>query len=158
MVAKRLEVLGLSSINNVVDVTNYVLHETGNPLHAFDAAKIKGNKIRVKTVQQDTKFITLDEQERNLDSADLMICNAQEPMCIAGVFGGLDSGVSEQTDSIFLEAAFFNPVSVRKTAKRHALNTDASFRFERTVNPNTVIWALKRAAILIKELAGGNFF
>lgn len=153
---KRLEVLGLSSINNVVDVTNYVLHETGNPLHAFDAAKIKGKKIRVKTVQQDTKFITLDEQERKLDSTDLMICNAQEPMCIAGVFGGLDSGVSEQTDSIFLEAAFFNPVSVRKTAKRHALNTDASFRFERTVNPNTVIWALKRAAILIKEVAGGT--
>ena len=153
---KRLEVLGLSSINNVVDVTNYVLHETGNPLHAFDAAKIKGNKILVKNLEKDTKFTTLDEQERKLHADDLMICNVDEPMCIAGVFGGLDSGVTEQTDSIFLEAAFFNPVSVRKTAKRHALNTDASFRFERTVDPNTVIWALKRAALLIKEVAGGG--
>ena len=153
---KRLEVLGLSSINNVVDVTNYVLHETGNPLHAFDASKIKGNKIIVKNLEKDTKFITLDEQERKLHPDDLMICNVDEPMCIAGVFGGLDSGVTEQTDSVFLEAAFFNPVSVRKTAKRHALNTDASFRFERTVDPNTVIWALKRAALLIKEVAGGN--
>ena len=153
---KRLEVLGLSSINNVVDVTNYVLHETGNPLHAFDAAKIKGNKIIVKNLEKDTKFTTLDEQERKLHADDLMICNVDEPMCIAGVFGGLDSGVTEQTDSVFLEAAFFNPVSVRKTAKRHALNTDASFRFERTVDPNTVIWALKRAALLIKEVAGGS--
>ena len=153
---KRLELLGLSSINNVVDVTNYVLHETGNPLHAFDAAKIKGNKIIVKNLEKDNKFTTLDEQERKLHADDLMICNVDEPMCIAGVFGGLDSGVTEQTDSIFLEAAFFNPVSVRKTAKRHALNTDASFRFERTVNPNTVIWALKRAALLIKEVAGGT--
>ena len=153
---KRLEVLGLSSINNVVDVTNYVLHETGNPLHAFDVSKIKGNKIIVKNLEKDTKFITLDEQERKLHPDDLMICNVDEPMCIAGVFGGLDSGVTEQTDSVFLEAAFFNPVSVRKTAKRHALNTDASFRFERTVDPNTVIWALKRAALLIKEVAGGN--
>ena len=153
---KRLEVLGLSSINNVVDITNYVLHETGNPLHAFDAAKIKGNKIIVKNLEKDTKFTTLDEQERKLHADDLMICNVDKPMCIAGVFGGLDSGVTEQTDSIFLEAAYFNPVSVRKTAKRHALNTDASFRFERTVNPNTVIWALKRAALLIKEVAGGS--
>lgn len=153
---RRLEALGLSPVNNVVDITNYVLHETGNPLHAFDAAKIKGNKIVVKTLAKDTIFTTLDEQERKLDTADLMICNAEEPMCIAGVFGGLESGVTEQTTSIFLEAAFFNPVSVRKTAKRHALNTDASFRFERTVNPNTVIWALKRAALLIKEVAGGS--
>jgi phenylalanyl-tRNA synthetase beta chain len=153
---KRLKALGLSPVNNVVDVTNYVLHETGNPLHAFDAAKIKGNKVVVKTLAKDTKFTTLDEQERKLDANDLMICNAEEPMCIAGVFGGLESGVTEQTTSIFLEAAFFNPVSVRKTAKRHALNTDASFRFERTVNPNTVIWALKRAALLIKEVAGGS--
>ena len=152
---RRLEALGLAPINNIVDITNYVLHETGNPLHAFDAAKIKGNKIVVKTVAQDTKFTTLDDQERKLDTSDLMICNDQEPMCIAGVFGGADSGVSETTTSIFLEAAFFNPVSVRKTAKRHALNTDASFRFERTVNPNTVIWALKRAALLMKDIAGG---
>jgi phenylalanyl-tRNA synthetase beta chain len=152
---RRLEALGLAPINNVVDITNYVLHETGNPLHAFDAAKIKGNKIVVKTVAKDTKFTTLDDKERKLDASDLMICNNQEPMCIAGVFGGADSGVSETTTSIFLEAAFFNPVSVRKTAKRHALNTDASFRFERTVNPNTVIWALKRAALLLKEIAGG---
>ena len=153
---RRLEAIGLSPINNIVDSTNYVLHETGNPLHAFDASKIKGNKIIVKTLAKDTEFITLDAQERKLDSGDLMICNDQEPMCIAGVFGGADSGVSENTTSIFLEAAFFNPVSVRKTAKRHALNTDASFRFERTVNPNTVIWALKRAALLIKEIAGGT--
>ena len=153
---RRLEALGLAPINNIVDITNYVLHETGNPLHAFDASKIKGNKIVVKTVAQDTKFTTLDDAERKLDASDLMICNDQEPMCIAGVFGGADSGVSETTTSIFLEAAFFNPVSVRKTAKRHALNTDASFRFERTVNPNTVIWALKRAALLMKEIAGGT--
>ena len=152
----RLEALGLAPINNIVDITNYVLHETGNPLHAFDASKIKGNKIVVKTLDKDMRFTTLDEQERKLDASDLMICNDQEPMCIAGVFGGADSGVSENTNAIFLEAAFFNPVSVRKTAKRHALNTDASFRFERTVNPNTVIWALKRAALLIKEIAGGT--
>ena len=153
---RRLEALGLSPVNNVVDVTNYVLHETGNPLHAFDASKIKGNKIVVKTLVKDTKFTTLDEQEYKLDASDLMICNAEDPMCIAGVFGGLESCVTEQTTSIFLEAAFFNPVSVRKTAKRHTLNTDASFRFERTVNPNTVIWALKRAVLLIQEVAGGS--
>ena len=153
---RRLEAIGIATINNIVDITNYVLHETGNPLHAFDASKIKGNKIVVKTLDKDTKFTTLDEQERNIHTSDLMICNEKEPMCIAGVFGGADSGVSENTNAIFLEAAFFNPVSVRKTAKRHALNTDASFRFERTVNPNTVIWALKRAALLIKEIAGGT--
>lgn len=153
---RRLEALGLTPVNNVVDITNYVLHETGNPLHAFDADKIDGGKILVKTLEKDTRFTTLDEQDRKLDAKDLMICNASNPMCIAGVFGGLESGVSENTTSIFLEAAFFNPVSVRKTAKRHALNTDASFRFERTVNPNTVIWALKRAALLIKEIAGGT--
>ena len=151
----KLKALGLTPVNNVVDVTNYVLHETGNPLHAFDADKIKGNKVVVKTLAKDTKFTTLDEQERKLHKDDLMICNAEEPMCIAGVFGGLHSGVTQETKSIFLEAAYFNPVSVRKTAKRHALNTDASFRFERTVNPNTVIWALKRAALLIQEVAGG---
>lgn len=152
----RLEAIGLSPINNVVDITNYVLHETGNPLHAFDASKIHGNKIIVQTLEKDTPFVSLDEQKRKLDAADLMICDTKEPMCIAGVFGGLDSGVSSETTSIFLEAAYFNPVSIRKTAKRHGLNTDASFRFERSVNPNTVVWALKRAALLIKEIAGGE--
>ena len=152
---KKLETIGLSSVNNVVDVTNYVLHETGNPLHAFDAAKIKGNKIVVKTLAKDREFITLDEQKRKLTSSDLMICNSEEPMCIAGVFGGFESGLSSTTTSIFIEAAYFNPISVRKTAKQHGLNTDASFRFERSVNPNTVVWALKRAALLIQEIAGG---
>ncbi len=152
----KLKALGLTPVNNIVDVTNYVLHETGNPLHAFDADKIKGNTVVVKKLPKDTKFTTLDDQERKLGAEDLMICNAEEPMCIAGVFGGIDSGVTKQTNSIFLEAAYFNPVSVRKTAKRHGLNTDASFRFERTVNPNTVIWALKRAALLIQEVAGGE--
>lgn len=152
----KLKALGLTPVNNVVDVTNYVLHETGNPLHAFDADKIKGNKVVVKKLPKDTKFTTLDDQERKLGAEDLMICNAEEPMCIAGVFGGLDSGVTKDTKSIFLEAAYFNPVCVRKTAKRHGLNTDASFRFERTVNPNNVIWALKRAALLIQEVAGGS--
>jgi len=154
--SNKLKALGLTPINNVVDVTNFVLHETGNPLHAFDASKIKGNKVVVKTLSKGTPFTTLDEQKRELDTDDLMICNADEPMCIAGVLGGLASGVTESTTSIFLEAAYFNPVSVRKTAKRHGLNTDASFRFERTVNPNTVIWALKRAALLIQEVAGGS--
>ena len=154
--SNKLKALGLTPINNVVDVTNFVLHETGNPLHAFDASKIKGNKVVVKTLSKGTPFTTLDEQKRELDTDDLMICNAEEPMCIAGVLGGLASGVTESTTSIFLEAAYFNPISVRKTAKRHGLNTDASFRFERTVNPNTVIWALKRAALLIQEVAGGS--
>ena len=154
--SNKLKALGLTPINNVVDVTNFVLHESGNPLHAFDASKIKGNKVVVKTLSKGTPFTTLDEQKRELDADDLMICNAEEPMCIAGVLGGLASGVTESTTSIFLEAAYFNPVSVRKTAKRHGLNTDASFRFERTVNPNTVIWALKRAALLIQEVAGGS--
>jgi len=152
---KRLEAIGLIPVNNVVDITNYVLHETGNPLHAFDAAKIKGNKIIVKTLKNDQKFTTLDEQERKLTTNDLMICNSEEAMCIAGVFGGLESGVNLNTTSIFIEAAYFNPISIRKTAKRNALNTDASFRFERSVNPNTVVWALKRAALLIQEIAGG---
>lgn len=154
--SNKLKALGLTPINNVVDVTNFVLHESGNPLHAFDASKIKGNKVVVKTLSKGTPFTTLDEQKRELDADDLMICNAEEPMCIAGVLGGLASGVTESTTSVFLEAAYFNPVSVRKTAKRHGLNTDASFRFERTVNPNTVIWALKRAALLIQEVAGGS--
>ncbi len=152
----KLKLIGLSPINNIVDVTNYVLHELGQPLHAFDGAKIKGNKVVVKTLEEKTKFVTLDELERELSDQDLMICNDSEPMCIAGVFGGVDSGVKESTASVFLESAYFNPVFVRKTAKRHTLNTDASFRFERGIDPNNTIYALKRAALLIKEVAGGT--
>lgn len=152
----RLKAIGLSPINNIVDTTNYVLHELGQPLHAFDAAKISGNKIEVKTVKAGTKFTTLDGIDRKLHPEDLMICDAEKPLCIAGVFGGIDSGVSETTTSIFLESAYFNPVSVRKTAKRYALNTDASFRFERGIDPNITQYALKRAALLIQEIAGGE--
>ena len=133
-----------------------MLHELGQPLHAFDAVKISGNKIEVKTVKTGTKFTTLDGVERELHEDDLMICDAEKPMCIAGVFGGIDSGVTENTTSIFLESAYFNPVSVRKSAKRHGLNTDASFRFERGIDPNITEYALKRAALLIQELAGGE--
>lgn len=152
----RLSAIGLSPINNVVDITNYVLHELGQPLHAFDAAKIRGNKVIVKTLEAGTKFITLDGVERELHEEDLMICDSEKPMCIAGVFGGVYSGVSEQTTSIFLESAYFDPVSIRKTAKRHGLNTDASFRFERGIDINTTEYALRRAAQLIKEIAGGE--
>ena len=140
----------------MVDATNYVLHELGQPLHAFDASKIEGDKIEVKTLEKGTKFITLDGVERELHEEDLMICDAEKPMCIAGVFGGIDSGVTESTRTIFLESAYFDPVSVRKTAKRHALNTDASFRFERGIDPNITEYALKRVALLIQELAGGD--
>jgi len=152
----RLKSIGLSPINNIVDITNYVLHELGQPLHAFDANKITGNKIEVKTCNAGTKFTTLDDVERVLHEDDLMICDAEKPMCIAGVFGGINSGVSEGTTSIFLESAYFNPVSVRKTAKRHGLNTDASFRFERGIDPNITEYALKRAALMIVEIAGGE--
>lgn len=152
----RLKAIGLSPINNVVDATNYVLHELGQPLHAFDAQKISGNKIEVKTLKSGTKFITLDGVERELHEDDLMICDSKKPMCIAGVFGGIESGVTESTTSIFLESAYFNPVSIRKTAKRHGLNTDASFRFERGIDPNITEYALKRAALLIQEIAGGE--
>jgi phenylalanyl-tRNA synthetase beta chain len=152
----RLKAIGLTPKNNIIDVTNYVLHELGQPTHAFDASKIKGNKVHVKTVEAGTKFTTLDGVERTLDQEDIMICNAEKPMCIAGVFGGLDSGVSENTTTIFLESAYFNPVSVRKTAKRHGLNTDASFRFERGIDPSITEYALKRAALLIQEVAGGE--
>ena len=152
----RLKAIGLKPINNIVDATNYVLHDMGQPLHAFDAAKISGNKIEVKTLSAGTKFTTLDGVERTLHEDDLMICDAEKPMCIAGVFGGIHSGVSESTTSIFLESAYFNPVSVRKSAKRHGLNTDASFRFERGIDPNITEYALKRAAILIKDIAGGE--
>ncbi len=152
----RLKSIGLNPINNVVDATNYVLHELGQPLHAFDAGQIKDHKIEVKTLPSGTKFTTLDGVERELHEEDLMICDAEKPMCIAGVFGGLHSGVTENTTAIFLESAYFNPVSIRKTAKRHALNTDASFRFERGIDPNITDYALKRAALLIIEIAGGK--
>jgi len=152
----RLKAIGLTPKNNIVDVTNYILHDLGQPLHAFDASKVVGNKIIVKTLEKGTKFTTLDGIERELHEEDLMICNAEKPMCIAGVFGGADSGVTENTTSIFLESAYFNPVSIRKSAKRHALNTDASFRFERGIDPNITEYALKCAAILIQEVAGGE--
>jgi phenylalanyl-tRNA synthetase beta chain len=152
----RLHLIGLRPINNVVDITNYLLHETGQPLHAFDGDKLKGNQIRVRTVKEGTVFRTLDEVERKLSDKDLMICNAEEPMCIAGVFGGIDSGVTDSTTRVFLESAYFNPVSVRKTARLHGLNTDSSFRFERGVDPNNTIYVLKRAAMMVKELAGGT--
>jgi len=152
----KLKAIGLSPINNIVDATNYVLHELGQPLHAFDAAKINSGKVTVKTLPKGTKFTTLDDVERELHEDDLMICNDDTPMCIAGVFGGIDSGVSETTTSIFLESAYFNPVSIRKTAKRHGLNTDASFRFERGIDPNITAYALKRATLLIQDIAGGD--
>lgn len=152
----RLKSIGLTPINNIVDSTNYVLHELGQPLHAFDAVKIQGNEVHVKTLPAGTKFITLDGIERELHKEDLMICDAEKPMCIAGVFGGAHSGVSDATTSIFLESAYFNPISVRRTAKRHGLNTDASFRFERGIDPNITEYALMRAALLIIEVAGGE--
>ncbi|MBB1140472.1 phenylalanine--tRNA ligase subunit beta [Myroides sp. WP-1] len=152
----RLKAIGISPKNNIVDVTNYVLHDLGQPLHAFDAAKIKGNKVIVKTVAEGTKFVTLDGVERTLHQDDLMICDENGPMCIAGVFGGLKSSVSENTTTIFLESAYFNPVSVRKTAKRHSLNTDSSFRFERGIDPSITEYALKHAALLIQSVAGGE--
>ncbi|MCQ2959087.1 MAG: phenylalanine--tRNA ligase subunit beta [Bacteroidales bacterium] len=152
----RLKSIGLRPINNVVDVTNFILHELCQPLHAFDADKIEGNEIHVKTVSEKTKFVTLDGVERELSSEDLMICNINKAMCIAGVFGGIESGVSETTKNVFLESAYFNPVSVRKTARRHGLSTDASFRYERGIDPNITNYALKRAALLIQEVAGGE--
>ena len=151
----RLKAIGLTPKNNIVDVTNYILHDLGQPLHAFDAAKISG-KIIVKTLAAGTKFTTLDDVERSLHEEDLMICDEKGPLCIAGVFGGKTSGVTPTTNTIFLESAYFNPVSVRKSAKRHGLNTDASFRFERGIDINITEFALKRAALLIKELAGGE--
>ncbi|MFE3871591.1 phenylalanine--tRNA ligase subunit beta [Flavobacterium sp. ZS1P70] len=151
----RLKAIGLNPKNNIIDVTNYVLHELGQPLHAFDASKING-KVIVQTLPAGTKFTTLDDVERTLHEEDLMICDEKGPLCIAGVFGGKKSGVSENTNSIFLESAYFNPVSIRKTAKRHQLNTDASFRFERGIDPTITEYALKRAALLIQEVAGGE--
>jgi phenylalanyl-tRNA synthetase beta chain len=151
----RLKAIGINPKNNIVDVTNYVLHDLGQPLHAFDAAKING-KILVQTLPAGTKFTTLDDVERTLHEEDLMICDEKGPLCIAGVFGGKKSGVTDRTTSIFLESAYFNPVSIRKSAKRHQLNTDASFRFERGIDPTITEYALKRAALLIQEVAGGE--
>ncbi len=152
---EKLQVIGVKPVNNVVDVTNFVLHDLGQPLHAFDADIICGGKVLVKTCQANTPFVSLDGVMRKLGANDLMICNAEEPMAIAGIFGGLNSGVSLQTNTIFLESACFQPVSVRKTSKYHSLKTDASFRFERGTDPEMTVFALKRAAIMIKELAGG---
>lgn len=152
----RLKAIGLHPINNVVDVTNYILFELGQPLHAFDLDQVEGKKVIVRSFPTGTKFITLDGVERELNENDLMVCNTREPMCIAGVFGGQKSGITENTKNVFLESACFDPVFVRKTARRHGLNTDASFRFERGTDPNIVIYALKRAALLIKELGGGK--
>ncbi|MDR1097950.1 MAG: phenylalanine--tRNA ligase subunit beta [Tannerella sp.] len=155
-IKNRLTAIGLRPINNVVDITNYVLHELGQPLHAFDAGKIKGNKVVVRTMPEGTKFITLDGIERTLTGQDLMICNVDEPMCIGGAFGGLDSGVTEATKEVFLESACFNPAWIRKTARRFGLNTDASFRYERGLDPNQTVDVLKRAAMMIQEIAGGT--
>lgn len=151
-----LKTVGLRPINNVVDITNFVLFETGQPLHAFDAAKITGNQIIVKNCAEGTVFKTLDGVERKLSANDLMICNASEPMCMAGIFGGADSGVTEQTVDLFLESARFEPSSIRRSGKRHGLKTDSSFRFERGTDPNATEFAAKRAALLIKEIAGGE--
>tara|TARA_B100001250_G_scaffold202980_1_gene174057 strand:- start:18665 stop:21088 length:2424 start_codon:yes stop_codon:yes gene_type:complete len=151
----RLKAIGIAPINNVVDITNYVLHEIGQPLHAFDIAKISGEKIIVSTLKDKTKFTTLDHVNRELSSSDLMINNADQPMCIAGIYGGKDSGVCMSTTDVFIESAYFNPVSIRKTAKRHLLSTDASFRYERGCDPDITVYALKRAALLINEICGG---
>ena len=151
-----LRAIGLNPKNNVVDITNFVLHELGQPLHSFDADRIAGGRVVVKTCAEGTKFVTLDGVERTLSERDLMICDAEKPMCIAGVMGGRDSGVSDATVNIFLESAYFNPVWIRKSARRHGINSDASFRFERGIDPNITIYALKRAALLIQELAGGR--
>ena len=151
-----LRAAGINPKNNLVDITNFILFELGQPLHAFDAAKIDGKEIVVRCCEAGTPFVTLDGVERKLDGEDLMICSATKPMCIAGVFGGLESGISDTTTDVFIESAYFNPVSVRKTAKRFGLNTDASFRFERGIDPNIQVYALKRAAMLFKELAGGK--
>ncbi|MCI6419792.1 MAG: phenylalanine--tRNA ligase subunit beta [Bacteroidales bacterium] len=148
--------IGLRPINNVVDVTNFVLHEMGQALHAFDADKIKGNEIHVRYAKQGEKFVTLDGVEREMDSRDLMIANKEEAMCIAGVFGGLESGVTENTKNIFLESAYFDPVTIRKTSRRHQLQTDASFRYERGCDPCNTLYVLKRAALLIKEVANAE--
>ena len=155
-IQNKLKAIGLSPINNVVDATNYILHEIGQPLHAFDAKEITSNAVKVKTLPKGTAFTTLDGVERKLHEEDLMICNGDEPMCIAGVFGGIESGITEKTKEVFLESAYFDPVRIRKTAKRHGLSTDASFRFERGIDIQLCDYALKRAALLIMEIAGGK--
>lgn len=152
----RLKTIGLKPINNVVDITNFVLHETGQPLHAFDAAKITGNKVVIKKPAKDTSFLTLDEEEVKLTGNDLMICNEKEPMCMAGILGGMDSGVTKTTKDIFLESAYFEASGIRKSSKHYGINTDSSFRFERGADPEMTTFALKRAGMLIKELAGGR--
>lgn len=152
----KLRLIGVRPINNIVDITNYILHAYGQPMHCFDADKIAGGKIVVKTCPEGTPFTTLDGVERKLSDRDLMICNAEQPMCIAGVFGGLDSGTTETTKDVFLESAYFHPTWIRKTARRHGLSTDASFRYERGIDPHGTIYALKEAALLVKELAGGE--
>ena len=152
----KLRLIGVRPINNVVDITNYIVHAFGQPLHCFDADKIKGGEVVVKTMPEGTPFVTLDEVERKLNERDLMICNKEEAMCIGGVFGGLDSGSTEATKNVFIESAYFHPTWIRKTARRHALNTDASFRFERGIDPNNTIYCLKLAALMVKELAGGT--
>ena len=152
---KKLLAIGLRPINNIVDITNFILHETGQPLHAFDASKITGGKVVVRRAEEGEKFVPLDGVERTLSAADLMIANMEKPMCLAGVFGGEESGVTENTTDVFLESAYFNPVSIRKSSKRHGLKTDASFRYERGADPLVVDYAAKRAALLIQELAGG---
>ena len=152
----KLHLIGVRPINNVVDITNYIVHAFGQPLHCFDADKIKGGEVIVKTMPEGTPFVTLDGVERKLNERDLMICNKEEARCIAGVFGGLDSGSTETTTDVFIESAYFHPTWVRKTARRHGLNTDASFRFERGIDPNITIYCLKLAALLVKELAGGT--
>ncbi len=152
----KLRTIGQRPINNIVDITNYILFAYGHPMHCFDADKIKGNHVIVKTMPEGTKFVTLDGVERTLSDRDLMICNSEEPMCIAGVFGGLESGTTESTRNVFLESAYFNPTWIRKAARRHGLSTDASFRFERGIDPNNTIYILKLAAMMVKELAGGT--
>lgn len=153
---QKLTVIGLHPVNNIVDITNYILFAYGQPLHSFDADKIKGGKVVVRTMPEGTPFVTLDGVERKLSDRDLMICNIEEPMCIGGVFGGLDSGITDETVNVFLESAYFHPTWIRKSARRHQLLTDASFRFERGIDPNGVIYALKQAAMMVKELAGGT--
>jgi phenylalanyl-tRNA synthetase beta chain len=155
-IQNRLKAIGIKPKNNIVDITNYVMHELGQPLHAFDADRIESSTIIVKTLSKETKFITLDEVERSISTEDIMICDAEKPLCIAGVLGGLNSGVTETTQNIFLESAYFDPVSVRKTAKRHSINTDTSFRFERGIDPTVCEDALMRACILIKEICGAK--
>ncbi len=152
----KLRIIGLRPINNVVDITNYILHAFGQPLHCFDADKIIGNAVIVETLPEGTPFVTLDGVERKLSDRDLMICNREKPMCIGGVFGGLESGATEETTNVFIESAYFHPTWIRKSARRHGLNTDASFRFERGVDPNNTIYCLKLAAMMVKEIAGGT--